>query len=77
MRVDFIRRLSVSDLAASQFPNPLPRPAGISLSCGAMSIKRLSAEEKALYLIGKAVWNQFREVPRDPDTTREIVAVGN
>ena len=22
----FVRRLSVSDLAASQFPNPLPRP---------------------------------------------------
>jgi hypothetical protein len=42
-----------------------------------MSIKRLTAEEKALYLIGKAVWRQFREAPRDPDTTREVVAVGN
>lgn len=40
-----------------------------------MSIKRLTAEEKARYLIGVAVERQFREAPPDPETVKEVAAV--
>ncbi len=40
-----------------------------------MSIKRLTAEEKARYLIGVAVVRQFREAPPDPETVKEVAAV--
>lgn len=42
-----------------------------------MSIKRLTREEKAHYLIGLAVARQLEHAPRDPETRKEIVAVCN
>jgi hypothetical protein len=42
-----------------------------------MSIKRLTREEKAVYLIGLAVTRQFEQAPRDPETRKEITAVCN
>jgi len=41
-----------------------------------MSTRRLNASELATYLIGEAVMRQLRHAPRDPDTRREIDAVG-
>jgi hypothetical protein len=42
-----------------------------------MSLKRLTPEERATYLLGLAVRRQLEEAPRnpDPDTVREIAAV--
>jgi hypothetical protein len=40
-----------------------------------MSLKRLTPDEWATYLLGLAVRRQFEEAPRDPDIVREIAAV--
>ena len=42
-----------------------------------MSLKRLTPDERATYLLGLAVRRQLEEAPRDPDpdTVREIAAV--
>ena len=37
-----------------------------------MSLKRLTADERAIYLLGEAVIRQLRGAPRDPATQREI-----
>jgi hypothetical protein len=42
-----------------------------------MSMKRINSKEKVRRLIGKAVMRQFLEAPRDPETKKEIAAVGN
>lgn len=40
-----------------------------------MSIKRLNAEERAVYLIGLAIMRQIRDETRDPDTIKELNVV--
>ena len=40
-----------------------------------MSLKHLTPDERATYLLGLAVRRQLDEAPRDPDTVREIDAV--
>jgi hypothetical protein len=40
-----------------------------------MSIKRLNADEKAIYLIGLAVRRQLEQATPDPETLKEIRAV--
>ncbi|RTL85745.1 MAG: hypothetical protein EKK29_11220 [Hyphomicrobiales bacterium] len=40
-----------------------------------MSLKSLTPDERATYLLGLAVRRQLDEAPRDPDTVREIDAV--
>ena len=42
-----------------------------------MSLKRLTIDERATYLAGLAVRQQFEEAPRDPDTVREITHVAS
>lgn len=42
-----------------------------------MSIKRLTLEEMATYLVGLAVMRQFDYATRDPETQKEIAAVWN
>ena len=39
-----------------------------------MSTKRLTADERAIYLLGEVAIRQLRGAPRDPDSQREIVA---
>ena len=40
-----------------------------------LSLKHLTPDERATYLLGLAVRRQLDEAPRDPDTVREIDAV--
>jgi hypothetical protein len=40
-----------------------------------LSLKHLTPDERATYLLGLAVRRQLDEAPRDPDTVREINAV--
>jgi hypothetical protein len=40
-----------------------------------LSLKRLTIDERATYLLGLGVRQQFEEAPRDPDTVCEIAAV--
>ena len=40
-----------------------------------MSLKHLTPDERATYLLGLAVRRQLEEGPRDPDTLREIAPV--
>lgn len=37
-----------------------------------MSLKRLTDDERAIYLLGAAAIRQLHHAPRDPDTQREI-----
>ena len=53
------------------------RQAGISLSCDAMSIKRLNIEERAHYLIGEAVMRRIEKSERDPASIADIRALRN
>jgi hypothetical protein len=39
-----------------------------------MSTKRLTLDERAIYLLGEVAIRQLREAPRDPDSQREIAA---
>lgn len=39
-----------------------------------MSLKRLTDDERAVYLLGAAAIRQLRHAPRDPATQREIEA---
>jgi hypothetical protein len=39
-----------------------------------MSVKRLTGEERAAYLMGLAVQRQLEHAPRDPDPRKEIDA---
>ena len=41
-----------------------------------MSVENLASRQMAIYLIGAAVMRQLQDAPRDPDTCREISAVG-
>jgi hypothetical protein len=41
-----------------------------------MSLKRLTGDELAVYYIGQAIMRQLERAPRDPETVREIEAVG-
>ncbi len=40
-----------------------------------LSLKSLTPDERATYLLGLAVRRQLDQAPRDPDTVREIDAV--
>ncbi len=40
-----------------------------------MSLKSLTPDERATYLLGLAVRRQLDQAPRDPDTVREIDAI--